>query len=137
MKINNIFISHAYKYTVNYYTVVKWLNVEMNSGSGFNWLNCSVTRYDNDNMTNKKKFKEKLKEQIYLSSIFITISDIYSENKYWMDFEINTAKKYNKYIIGLKPWRSMYVTPKKISKNADMLINLNSDELINAINLYK
>lgn len=136
MEINKIFISHAYHYTVNYYTIEKWLNAEMNSGSGFNWLNCSVTRYDNDNMTNKI-YKQKLKEQIHSSSIFIVISDIYTENKYWMDYEINTAKHNNKYIIGLKPWRSMYVTPKKISKNADMLINLNSNELINTINLYK
>lgn len=136
MEINKIFISHAYNYTVNYYTIEKWLNAEMNSGSGFNWLNCSVTRYDNDNMTNKN-YKQKLKEQIHSSSIFIVISDIYAENKYWMDYEINTAKHYNKYIIGLKPWRGMYVTPKKISKNADMLINLNSEELINTINLYK
>ena len=136
MEINKIFISHAYHYTVNYYTIEKWLNAEMNSGSGFNWLNCSVTRYDNDNMTNKN-YKQKLKEQIHSSSIFIVISDIYTENKYWMDYEINTAKHNNKYIIGLKPWRSMYVTPKKISKNANMLINLNSNELINTINLYK
>jgi len=136
VEINKIFISHAYHYTVNYYTIEKWLNAEMNSGSGFNWLNCSVTRYDNDNMTNKN-YKQKLKEQIHSSSIFIVISDIYTENKYWMDYEINTAKHNNKYIIGLKPWRSMYVTPKKISKNANMLINLNSNELINTINLYK
>ncbi|MHB1151404.1 MAG: hypothetical protein ACYCWE_13785 [Eubacteriales bacterium] len=120
-----------------YYTIEKWLNEEMNNTDGFSWVNCSATidsgtNTDDDNML----LINEIKNQIERSSIFIIISDIYKDNKKLMDFEIETAKQFGKYIIGLKTWRGLKPVPKMILKNADEIVNLRKSDLINSINKY-
>jgi hypothetical protein len=132
------FICHSDSEAVEYKTVVKWLNDEMKADRGFRWKNCCRDDivFGTRNLFERIQHKRTLKEYIYSSDVVIVISDMYRFSKYWINFEIDKAKSYNKYIIGLRPWRSLNPTPKKIAKNADILINLKSDELIDAINAF-
>ena len=50
----------------------------------------------------------------------------------WIDYEIDTAVNYGKYIIGLKPWGQERI-PQKISLNADIMVGWNRPSLISAI----
>lgn len=57
---------------------------------------------------------------------------MYAAYSDWIDFEIDTAVDYNKYIIGVKPWGQERV-PTKVSNNANIMVGWNKDSVINAV----
>ncbi len=122
----NIFISHAWEYTEHYNIIVQWLN-EAQSKCEFNWKNYSVLEddglIDQNALISKKKLKEMIDEQIKPASIVIILSEMYETHSEWIDYEIDTAISYNKYIIGIKPWGQEQV-PTKIQNNADIIIGI-------------
>lgn len=135
MKTYNIFISHAWKYSEDYNKVVQWLDEAEDEGE-FYWKNYSVPEHDPlidpDTTVGKNKLKEMLKGQISPASIVIVIAGMYAAYSDWIDFEIDTAVDYDKYIIGLKPWGQERI-PKKITDNADVMVGWNKSSLIKAI----
>lgn len=135
MNTYNIFISHAWKYTEHYNKIVQWLNEAQNDGL-FNWKNYSVPEHDpliDPNTTvGKNKLKEALKGQISPASKVIVLAGMYVAYSDWIDFEIDTAVVYNKYIIGVEPWGQERV-PNKVSNNADQMVGWNKNSVINAI----
>jgi len=135
MKTYNIFVSHAWKYSSDYDTVVRWLDDAEKNGE-FDWKNYSVPEHDPlidpSTTTGKTKLKEALKGQIRPVSIVIVISGMYAAHSDWIDFEIDYSVELGKYIIGLKPWGQERV-PAKIQDNADTMIGWNSSSLVNAI----
>ncbi|WP_217492792.1 TIR domain-containing protein [Bacillus sp. FJAT-27264] len=131
----NIFISHAWKYTEHYNKIVQWLN-EAQSDGEFNWKNYSVPQHDpliNPNTTvGKKKLKEMIDGQIRPVSIVIILSGMYAAHSEWIDYEIDTAVSYNKYIIGVKPWGQERV-PIKVQNNANIMVGWNKSSVVNAV----
>lgn len=131
----HIFISHAWKYSDDYNKVVEWLNEAQDEGL-LTWSNYSVPEHDPlvdpDTSVGKTKLKNMLREQIRPASKVIVISGMYAAYSEWIDFEIETAVDYEKYIIGLKPWDQQRV-PTKIQDNADVMVGWNKKSLIDAI----
>lgn len=134
MNIYNIFISHAWKYSEHYSKIVQWLNEAQKEGR-LTWKNYSVPEHDPlinpDSSGGKKQLKEELKRQIAPVSKVIILAGMYASYSDWIDFEIDTAVDYEKYIIGVKPWGQERV-PLKISSNAFM-VGWNKESVINAI----
>ncbi len=139
MTANHIFISYGYNNTAAYYTVEKWLNEAMKT-AGFSWVNCSapndIEPDSSDDNADRILDINNMTEQIAKSSILIVVSDMYHQNKKFIDFQIDTAKHAGKYIIALRRWRNLKPVPRKILKNADEIVNLCCTELINSINTY-
>lgn len=135
MNTYNIFISHAWKYSEHYNKVVQWLN-EAQSEGRLKWKNYSVPSHDplvDPNTTvGKNKLKAELKEQISPASKVIILAGMYAAYSDWIDFEIDTAVSYGKYIIGVKPWGQERI-PAKVTNNADVMVGWNKDSVINAI----
>lgn len=135
MKTYNIFISHAWKYTEHYKKVVEWLDEAQSEGK-FNWKNYSVPEHDpliDPNTTvGKRKLQAELEGQIKPASIVIILAGMYATHSDWIDFEIDTAVSYNKYIIGVKPWGQERI-PKKVSDNANIMVGWNKSSIINAV----
>lgn len=135
MKTYNIFISHAWKYSEHYYKVVDWLNEAQNEGE-FNWKNYSVPEHDpliDPNTTvGKNKLKQSLDGQIKPASIVIILAGMYASHSEWIDYEIDTAVEYGKYIIGVKPWGQERI-PSKVSSNADTMVGWNKSSIVKAI----
>lgn len=135
MSTYNIFISHAWKYSEHYNKIVQWLNEAQDEGK-LTWKNYSVPSHDpliDPNTTaGKNKLKSELKEQISPASKVIILAGMYAAYSDWIDFEIDTAVDYNKYIIGVKPWGQERI-PSKVSNNADVMVGWNKDSVINAI----
>jgi MTH538 TIR-like domain (DUF1863) len=95
-----IFISHAWRYSEHYDTIVKWFNEEPN----FSWKNCSVP--SDDALTDKttKGLSEGMTRQISPSQIVLVLGGMYVAHSSWIDYEIREAKRMNKRIVGVRPW---------------------------------
>ena len=124
---HHIFISHAWKYNDDYYTVIGWLD---NSNMGYK--NYSVPEHDPIDTHNTKKLKEQLTEQIRHASIVIIIGGMYVAYSDWIDYELDEAKRMNKKIILLRP-RGQERMSFKATLYADKIVGWNSTSLINAI----
>lgn len=135
MSIYNIFISHAWNYSEHYNKIVQWMNEAQSIGK-LTWKNYSVPEHDPlidpDSTSGKKQLKEELKEQIAPASKVIILAGMYVSYSGWIDFEIDTAVDYGKYIIGVKPWGQERI-PTKVSANADIMVGWNKESVINAI----
>ncbi|MCI1952039.1 MAG: TIR domain-containing protein [Clostridiales bacterium] len=135
MKNYHIFISHAWKYSDAYNKVVSWLNEAQDEGE-FTWSNYSVPEHDPlidpNTSSGKRQLKEALNGQISPASLVIVISGMYVAYSEWIDYEIDTAVSYGKYIIGLKPWGQERI-PEKVSDNADIMVGWNKKSLVDAI----
>ena len=135
MKTYNVFVSHAWDYSTDYNKVIEWLDKAKDEGF-LNYKNYSDPKDDPivapDEVTKKKKMKEKLENQIRPSSIVIVIAGMYVAYSDWIGFEVDTAVEMGKYIIGLEPWGQERV-PTKVSDNADVMVGWNYASLKNAI----
>lgn len=135
MKTYNIFISHAWKYSEHYNKVVQWLNEAQTEGK-FNWKNYSVPQHDPlidpNTSAGKTKLKAALDGQIKPASIVIILSGMYAAYSGWIDYEIDTAVSYDKYIVGAKPWGQERI-PTKVSDNADIMVGWNKSSIVNAV----
>ena len=100
LKTRMIFISHAWRYSEHYDTIVKWLNEEPN----FSWKNCSVP--SDDALTDKtsKGLSDGMTRQISPSQIVLILGGMYAAHSAWIEYEINEAVRMNKAIVGIRPW---------------------------------
>ncbi len=124
-----LFISHCWDYREQYYTVVDWIN-----DTDIKWKNMSIPVHNPKDASSDSELKTKIDNNIRNSSIFIVISGMYvpQENRPWIKFEINTAIKYGKKILAIKPWGNERI-PEIIRENADLIVNWNSSSVIKGI----
>lgn len=127
-----IFISNCWDYKDQYYTVEKWID-----DSDIDWQNMSIPAHDPKDVSSNAELEEKIDNNIKNSSLFIILSGMYvsQPNREWIDKELDIAIKYNKTIIGVKPWGNEKI-PSKVKENATEIVNWNSKSLIEAIKKY-
>ena len=135
MREYNLFISHAWRYSAHYDKVVEWLDIARVFGR-LSYKNYSASKDDplvelNQRMT-KSELRAMLENQIRPSSVVIILAGMYAAYSEWIDFEIDTAVKMRKYIIGVEPWGQERI-PLKIQANKDIMVGWNGDSVINAI----
>lgn len=135
MKTYNIFISHAWKYSEHYNTIVNWLDEAEQDGI-LNWKNYSVPQHDPlidpNTQVGKNTLKNMLANQIKPASIVIILSGMYYSYSDWIQYELDTATDYNKYIIAVKPWGQERI-PISIQNNHNALVGWNKKSIIDAI----
>lgn len=124
----HIFISHAWGYSEQYNTIVKWIN----DAPYLPWWNYSVPIDNPVDAHSKRELKQKITNKINLSNVVIILSGMYAIYSEWIDYEIDEAVRLGKYIIGVRPWGQERV-PKKIQDNADIMVGWNSSSVISAI----
>jgi len=132
MKEYHIFISHAWRYSEDYYKLEKLLNEIPN----FKWKNYSVPQHDPvidpNSKEGKNKLKKELEEQIRPVHIVIVLAGMYVNYREWIQTEINIALKYKKPIIGIKP-RGHQRIPKQIQDVACDIVGWNKKSIEKAI----
>ena len=131
LKNYRLLISHSWKYSTQYDTILEWLN----TASNFKWSNHSVSADNPFNTKTKTALKEQLTQQIRGCNAIIVVSRMYTLYSEWIDYEINEAIRMNKPIIAIKPWGNERV-PLKIQNNATVLVGWNSASLISTIRNY-
>lgn len=124
----HIFISHAWDYNESYDRIVKMLD----SAPNFKWSNYSVSLDHPIDSDKAKEIKEKIKIKIGQSSIFIVLAGMWVDYHKWIQFEIDTAKKYGKPILGIKPWGKQRI-PIEVQEAATQMVGWNTSTVVSAI----
>lgn len=132
LKNRMIFISHAWRYSTHYNTLVTWFNAEPN----FCWSNCSVP--SDDALTDKtsKGLSAGMTRQINPAQVVVILGGMYAAHSDWINYEIAEAQRLKKTIIGVKPWGQEKVP--LVVQNASIcpMVGWNSASLIQAIRAY-
>lgn len=130
----NLFISHAWRYGDEY----KRLTDLLDSAVGFSYNNYSAPKYkplhnlDSTDVTKKFEIKQAIDRKILPSSCVLVISGMYAAHREWMQYEIDTAVRMNKPIIGIRPWGSERI-PTAVGDAANEMVGWNTSSIISAI----
>lgn len=136
LKQYRIFISHAWKYGDDYIRLENFLD----NAPYFSYSNYSAPAHKPLNLPKttrdlSKEIAEKLENKIKNSQCVLVISGMYYNNKEWMQFEIETALKYNKPIISVIPWGNTH-TPTELQNVSNIQVGWNTSSIIRAIRTY-
>lgn len=133
MKEYRLFISHAWKYSADYYNLIEMLNSKKN----FKWRNYSVPEHDP--FEREENLKKELKEQIRPVNAVLIIAGMYAHYSKWIKFEIEFAEEIQKPIIVIRP-RGQEKVPIYLQEIADKegntIVNWNTDSIVEAIREY-
>lgn len=135
LKTYDLFISHAWVYGDQYLRIVEMLRLAPN----FTFRNYSApsdkplvpTGTTISNMT----LRIKIENKIAPVNAVLVLAGMYVAYRDWIQFEIDTAIRRGKPIIGIEPWSSER-TPLAVSSVADVMVGWNTNSIVNAIREY-
>lgn len=124
----HIFISHSWDYSNEYRTLKDWFN----AAAYFKWSDYSVPIENPIDARSKAELKQRISNKISSCSCVIVLSGMYVAYSEWIDFEIETALRFNKPIIGVRPLGQMRI-PYEVSSNADVMVGWTRDGIVDAV----
>lgn len=137
LKIYDLFISHAWKYGEEYNRLIDLLD----SASYFYYRNYSAPKdkplhnLDGSDVRKKYEIQQSIDRKISPVNAVLVISGMYANNREWMEYEIESARKQNKPIIAIKPWGNTII-PSYIYNYADTVVGWNTASIVDAIRNY-
>jgi hypothetical protein len=135
LKTYDLFISHAWKYSSGYNRIVGMLK----EAPYFYWRNYSCPRedpaVDPEARYSKATLLSELDAQIRPVNCVLVLAGMYAAHSEWIQAEINIARKYNKPIVGVRPWASQ-VVPITVSGFASAMVGWNTPTIVQAIRDY-
>ena len=129
MRMPNIFISHQWRYSDEYYTLIEKFN-----SLGWNHVDYSVPQHDSFDLTKKTLITEALREQVRQCNFFIVFARMASGNSEWIQKEIEFAVRWDKPILGVKPWGYTGNIPSIITQSVTFpIVGFNTPSIIKII----
>ncbi|MHA6830722.1 TIR domain-containing protein [Ralstonia pseudosolanacearum] len=123
------FISHAWDHHDDYDRLTRMLATAPN----FNFRNSSVPRTDPiPAPITTAKLTAALDEQIRITNVVLILAGMYAAHSDWVNKEIAIAAKYQKPIIGVKPWGQQRI-PDVVQTAAKEMVGWNTDSIVAAI----
>lgn len=133
-KTYNLFISHAWRYSSEYEKLINLLD----NADGFSYNNYSAPKdkplhnLDSTDVTKKLEIKQAIDRKIRPVSCILVISGMYTAYREWMQYEIDSALKMGKPIIGIKPWGATQI-PKAVASVAHEMVGWSTSSIVSAI----
>jgi hypothetical protein len=121
-----LFISHAWAYNDDYYTLERMLRDFPN----FDFRNNSVPKHDP--LDTWARLKSRLLDQMNPTQVVLIIAGMYAAHSEWIQFEINEAKRLEKPIIGIRPWAAERI-PQAVQDGADVIHGWNAGPIVESI----
>ena len=124
-----LFISHTWsRNQPQWKKVVDWFEHEPD----FAWKNCSLP--DPGVLPDKTStgLSQEMTRQIAAAQAVIILSDMYAENRAWIDYEIKEAKRLHKFIIGVAPLERGSA-PKTLVEAADLMVGGTSTSVVGTV----
>lgn len=131
LKTYDVFVSHSWDYNSDYYSLIEKFNEHPN----FKFRNYSVPQHDALNIKTNYELLEALHRQIKPVNAVIVLGGMYVDYRKWIQEEIDIARYYNKPIIAVRP-RGAQRMPQELCNVANVVVNWNSDSIIEAIRNY-
>lgn len=131
LKTYDLFISHSWDYNSEYYSLVE--NLEQHSN--FYFRNYSVPEHDALDTKTNTQLEEALYRQIKPVNVVIVLAGMYVNHRKWIQKEIEIAQYSNKPIIAIRP-RGAERMPQELSDIANVIVNWNTDSIVEAIRNY-
>ncbi len=132
LKTYDLFISHAWEYNDDYYSLENLLKTAVN----FYFRNYSVPKHDPlidpNSQKGKNELMAQLEKQVKPVNCVIILGGMYSHHSYWIQKEIQIAKSFNKPIIGIYP-RGQINMPISVQENAKKIVSWNTNSIVSAI----
>lgn len=134
LKTYNLFISHAWAYGESYDRLVSLLN----QAPYFSYKNYSAPEdrplhtLGYDPVRTKSQIMSAIDRKIAPVHCVLVLSGMYTNHSEWMQYEIDTALRMHKPIIGIRPFRSTR-TPFAVESVADVMVSWNTNSIISAI----
>jgi hypothetical protein len=122
------FISHAWDYNEDYYT----LDTKLKNYPNFDWYNYSVPKHDALDTATDEELEQALKDQIRPTNIVLILAGMYVNHRKWIQKEIEIAQSMQKPIIGIKP-RGQQKIPQAVQDAAIEMVGWNIDNIVRAI----
>ena len=126
LRTYRVFISHAWKYSDDYYRIVPLLNDAPN----FSWQNYSVPEHDP--LDDEEDLKEQLRKQIRPVQIVVILAGMYANHSDWIEFEMDFADSIDKPMIGVRP-RGQQRVPKEVQDRTREMVGWNTTSIVKAI----
>ena len=123
-----LFISHAWDYNKQYYSLVRLLEER----SYFDFYNHSVPKHDPLDGERVRELENKLRNKMINCQVVLGIAGVYATYHEWLKKEIKMAKEYGKPIIGVRP-RGQVRISQVVESNADQIVGWNADSIVSAI----
>lgn len=128
MAFRRLFISHSWKYSERYTSMVSLLD----DHSTFTYSNYSVPEPKGFGNMTKKELEEEIKDQIRPVNCVVIIGGMWTSYSDWIQFEIDFAVQLGKPILGVKP-RGNVIMPAAVTANADKIVNWNGSSIVSGI----
>ena len=127
LKTYDLFISHAWTYSADYYRLKEMLD----GASLFHYRNYSVPQHDQLNTRTPQQLWDALTRQISPANCVLVLAGMYVNHREWIQAEIEIAQGFNKPIIGIRPW-GQERTPVDV-QNAAHMVGWNTHSIVQAI----
>ena len=124
LKTYDLFISHAWSYSDDYYRIVDLLA----KAPYFKWRNYSVPQHN----PKDGNLEEALKKQIRPVNVVIILAGMYTNYSDWIEFEMNFADHIGKPMIGVRPWRAQRV-PREVQDRVKEMVGWYTSSIVDAI----
>lgn len=128
LRIYQLFISHAWRYSAGYVRLVRMLNKAPN----FIYRNYSIPFYKGLRTKTNAQLESELYDQIRPAQIVIILAGMYVTYSKWIQMEIDIAQAFVKPILGIYPWGSR-MTPRAVQEAADEMVGWNTSSIVNAV----
>lgn len=134
IKSFDLFISHTWHISLDYTIIVEMLNREPN----FYWRNYSFPEFDPvinpETNAGKKRLTEELDGQIKHAHAVVIIANMFNDNPFWIEKEIEIAKSHKIPIILIKA-DDNEVIPNHIQYEVKKLVKGDVTSIISAIRM--
>ena len=128
LRTYEVFVSHAWSYSEDYYRVVGFLDDAPN----FQWNNRSVPEHD---PASSDQLEYDLREQMRDADAFLIIAGMYAAHSDWIDFELAFARRIGRPVIGIRKWGGERI-PVAISNAAREIVGWQGSSIVGAIRRY-
>lgn len=126
LKTYDIFVSHAWTYSDDYYRIINLLD----NANNFKWRNYSVPGHDP--LDTDQDLREALRRQIRPVNIVIILAGMYVNHSDWIEFEMDFSEEISKPMIGVHPWGSKR-TPTQVQNRVEEMVKWNTSSIVDAI----
>lgn len=133
----HIFISHAWRYGQEYTRLINLLN----NAPNFLYQNFSAPRekpllnLDATDVQTTIEIQRAITRKISPCCCVLVISGMYAMYSRWMQYEIDTARRFGKPIIAIRPYGGMRM-PSAVVDAASVTVGWNTDSIVSAIRSY-